>query len=339
MLKALFSRKKDQASKQVYLHIGMPKTGTTSIQNNLYANRRVLEAHGIHYLSSGLDKTGHHVYGASIESETFKSEVHGPIVFDTIKRQKYRDDLVKEIAKSHASRFIVSSEVLWKVQNLKGLLEPFTPWKPKVVVYIRRQDRALISTYSMLVKWGAGKEEFLDYLAKNRGEFLYSKKLDNLAALFGKDNLIVRPFDEKRLKNSSLIEDFFDAIGSLDVLPQLSISDERDNEALSLLQLEFKQRLNKEGLDWNKGRDILTRLEKIDLGDKDSSIKSLLNYEQRLELMSFFNEDNDYILKNYFPTYPYQTLFSGVTAESAQLPKHRLDLKTAFYIFSRLLEN
>ena len=35
--------------KILYLHIGMPKTGTSSIQDTLFANRENLRKYGIYY--------------------------------------------------------------------------------------------------------------------------------------------------------------------------------------------------------------------------------------------------------------------------------------------------
>lgn len=42
-----------------YLHIGVPKTGTTSVQNFLYTNRQVLQKQGFLYPVSALHTHQH----------------------------------------------------------------------------------------------------------------------------------------------------------------------------------------------------------------------------------------------------------------------------------------
>ena len=42
--------------KKLYIHIGLPKTATSSIQNFLFENRQLLNQHGYHYVNTGLNK-------------------------------------------------------------------------------------------------------------------------------------------------------------------------------------------------------------------------------------------------------------------------------------------
>ena len=46
--------------KQLYIHIGTGKTGTSAIQEFLYNNRKELLSDGVRYVDAGIVKNNHH---------------------------------------------------------------------------------------------------------------------------------------------------------------------------------------------------------------------------------------------------------------------------------------
>ena len=89
-----------------------------------------------------------------------------------------------------------------------------------VIVYIRRQDRHVVSHFQQSVRTGASSrfyrkgtkaipeyEEYLDLYLN------YNLRLDLWAEVFGKENFIVRVFDRKELIDGDVVSDFYSTLG------------------------------------------------------------------------------------------------------------------------------
>ncbi|GAM56244.1 capsule polysaccharide modification protein lipA [Vibrio ishigakensis] len=117
----------------------------------------------------------------------------------------------------------------------------------KVIVYLRRQDRQLVSH----IQEGSKAPTLPAYLYYSEGIFEennydelfyldYHKRLSLWANAIGKNNLVIRLFERNSLKNGDAVCDFFDLLG-------ISIPKEtrRSNESLSRNSFEIGLILNK----------------------------------------------------------------------------------------------
>ena len=193
---------------KIYLHIGTHKTGTTSLQHFLFINRDKLLSQGFLYPQSGipgLNPNGHHRLAWSL------------------KKSKDRDRLVKswqqlhqEIDRISPENVVISSED-FEIGNpklvslVKSHLEKYNT---KILIYLRRQDDFLQSVYTQNVKANTCHlkiHKFIQEITeKGRGD--YYKLLKPWGDIFGKENIIVRIYEQKKLSNG-LYRDFLNCLG------------------------------------------------------------------------------------------------------------------------------
>ena len=147
----------------VYLHIGLHKTGTSSIQSFLNTNREVFEAGGFAIPKAGWLEGAHHNIPLEIMGKPKFSPAAGGL-----------EAALPEIdARPHA---ILSSEEFefLDLSGVKRLKQMLGERMVKVIVYLRRQDALIASTYAQQIKMGARLGGFSDYVTQS----LYHPRFD-----------------------------------------------------------------------------------------------------------------------------------------------------------------
>lgn len=199
--------------KNLILHIGTGKTGTTSIQHLLTVNRQQLrEQHQIDYLEFGLD----------IQPQQFGGEVgtHGDLVrWASTDNHRRLNALGRQIDKSTCDTVVISSENFYhqlnpaQVQSLADAIGP--GHRVQVLCYVRRQDDYMESAWKQQVRVGAMRSAFPTFLARHTStEFLaeahanYHRMLLPWAQSFGRQALRIQVFDRKEFVHGDLIDDF-----------------------------------------------------------------------------------------------------------------------------------
>ena len=84
----------------------------------------------------------------------------------------------------------------------------------KVLVYLRKQEKFLLSAYIESIKQGSYLN-FKEYIDKKLDLVDYYDLLSLWSSLFGKDNLIIRVFEKDKLKGN-IFEDFLSSAGIQD---------------------------------------------------------------------------------------------------------------------------
>ncbi|WP_298637090.1 hypothetical protein [uncultured Umboniibacter sp.] len=184
--------------KELILHIGMSKTGTTALQKKLLKNREALIDDGICYVKTGLGSGGAH--------HPFAKAMNGKNV------DQLFSELHDEISRSSCSKFIVSSELLERRRSTAWLtlVKSLPNTSIRVCVYLRPQDDVITSMYNELVKKHACSLPFSEYIL-NAGRLNllnYQEYLSNLEGIFGQENLIVRPAVSNALVDGDITADF-----------------------------------------------------------------------------------------------------------------------------------
>lgn len=208
----------------LFLHIGFPKTGTTSIQSYLFNNRKSLEDKGIIYPTPLGGSEAHHINAllyhrtlfpdwdfpwdpqTSRDADKYQAkltEIHGRII------EKFSD------SKTSNRTLILSSEYFLEtfhtVDSIVNLVNNFSDFSVHIILYLRRIDQIINSVMMESAKYYAPfTEENIqkEVVFRKNQQLRLSEKLQNWEAVLGKDNIILRPFERVQLQHGDVITDF-----------------------------------------------------------------------------------------------------------------------------------
>jgi hypothetical protein len=234
----------------VALHIGMGKTGTSSIQYFCRDNRPALASHGLLYPESP-GAARHYKVSLSVKSPAelersplWLRQTHtDPERF----RRWFRRCLRDEIEASGLSRVLLSDEGIYgsSQQSLErlGRWMSRTASTHRVVVYLRRQDDHLVSRYQQEIKVGA-VERLQDWAGRDmKGVYDYDDRLSRIRRGMVPTEIVVRPFERSSFVNGSLLQDFLDAVGVDARASEMTQVVDR-NASLDAESVEFLRLLN-----------------------------------------------------------------------------------------------
>lgn len=199
---------------QVYIHIGRPKTGTTALQKYLFAHRDELLQQGWLYPESGMFDGAHHQLALALNNNIPADLSHIPHSdLDTLVH-----GLDVEIDRHQPNRLILSSEFFSLLtpdiqrSGRERLAALFDGHDVKIITYFRNQCDYLESSYSQEVKNGRMKKpvayEAFEMACLRRKGLNYLWATNQWSEVFGKDSIIVRPFEKSQLKDKDIIADF-----------------------------------------------------------------------------------------------------------------------------------
>lgn len=297
----------------VYVHIGMPKTGSSAIQDCLFANRKLLEEKGICYPSFDVKYTG---IGP-------KRNAHW---LDFIKRdvQPHRENTEKCFAALYAyaeqyPKIILTDEGIWNQvaykrhvwRELKSRLDEKNI-ELKVIVYLRRQDLYIYSMWSQIIKADRTKEELPQYSFREyyeTGEYgeinvTYDNTLRIIESVLGRDNMCVRIFERDQFcgKDKTIFSDFFDAIDE-EFFPDLVIPDDLVNISYKGSVLETKRLLNRHAEFAPYMPQLRQYLEAVQIDmAQEGSLAERQDFPkaEREAFLSRYAEGNAYVARHYF---------------------------------------
>jgi hypothetical protein len=215
----------------LYLHIGTHKTGSSALQRFFKLNDKLLSKHGILYPVTFREAGGRH--GNFSRSLDFDWPPENSKKF-----ADYIDDLKKEI-KGH-KKIVISDEALWLEENLDRLQLLYQLAETvKIIVYFRRQDDYLQSSYSQAVKIEC-KESIEDYVKI----YDYKAVCDRWAKVFSKENICVRPYERQQFKDESIFSDFLSII-DVELTDDFKFPKKNFNPTLNIDALNYKLLINK----------------------------------------------------------------------------------------------
>ena len=201
----------------VYLHIGMPKTGTTAIQRFLFENHTVLlEKQGCLYPDHSMGWYQHVPLVKAIVRPIFPKAIFNKAIAD-IEEKEWLEGLTRQYRGKNCSKVIVSSEFLWASPAMQTHLkfhgdteqnfdliekvvaktrDTFSAFSEvKIIVYLRRQDTWLESFFNQQIKAGAVIPAE-DAVLEVKNYLLYAKNLKIWRKFFGAENVIVQIYEE-----------------------------------------------------------------------------------------------------------------------------------------------
>jgi len=293
----------------IFLHIGTEKTGTTYIQNFLRDNQSELLKQGFLYPRTPGEINHTKLTAYAQDDNTFddlrsflKTKQPQEVIHF---RKAFEKEFFKELKRCPVGNIIFSGEhcssrllTHREISRLKDLLDQ-AGHDIKVIIYLRRQDQYLLSTYSTWVKSGATGKLELPSARRANARYDFAVLLDRWAEVFGTSNLLVRPYNKDCLVSGELLQDFAHCVG-LKIGRQFVMPSEK-NESLDAEVLEYLRNLNSylPGILDEGGpgmRAILLKfLTKI-------SSKNGLTMDQKTlkDFLQQFEESNQYVQEKYF---------------------------------------
>jgi hypothetical protein len=203
------------------IHIGMNKTGSTSLQHFLFRNRLVLKESGVEYFDRDefMYQDAHHRLAQSfIQGDGWKALqdfIGGRDDPETMK-----SFLREEITRSECRNFVISSELFAgaNAEKLASGLESIRDFCDiRIIVYIRSYPDIMESALAHRITVVDGDkaditEEFKnEFCLKMKGH--YRRILDSHARLFGRDNVVVRVLEREQLFGGDITSDFLNLLG------------------------------------------------------------------------------------------------------------------------------
>jgi tetratricopeptide (TPR) repeat protein len=208
------------AQRPLILHIGLSKTGSSSIQRVLAEQRPAMRAQGA-YLPLSPGWANHALLPAACVSDTKILWGYHPGTWEgltiPVRLARFRDEFAAEMdaLPDDVTRVVITAEQLGGVlrldEEVERLAELLRRWFDpiQVVVYLRRQDQHAASAYSEWLRGGVLREPGLPAGGpEQHPEYDYGGLLDRWARAFGAQAMVPRIFDRARLKGGDVVEDF-----------------------------------------------------------------------------------------------------------------------------------
>lgn len=263
----------------IYIHLGFPRTSTTSIQKGLYENMDTLKSGNYIYPATGLVYYGHHNIYYDLARFDKNSGDYFHKQYDGTKGSL--ENLIQNMKAAKAANpnvnFIISSEafIILNTKLLSRLANQLRRISDiSCIVVLRRQDKFLQSNWSLEVERLQMGQDFdtwaNDTILKNVLNLNYMQYLNKLQSCFEKSNIKFLSFNDIVAENQPF-KTFLKSclVGEATVKECKSV--DRANQSPDLLTLKLLYHL---GQDY---KDILSKHEQEDL------VKGIIDFSLRHE--------------------------------------------------------
>jgi hypothetical protein len=300
--------------KQIYLHIGTTKTGTTTIQAFLEHNREVLKQKNFSiYVPEGLSGDRIATRLRTIDDFIIESRQNNAEHLNT-SQQVWVNNLIERIKHTNTDNVILSEELFWNAMCTpfsrkifdKFIMELRRFAHITVIVYFRRQDLFLMSEYQNGLRNGRLKvsgndcEQWLTKYIKRADDVSdYKTHLKPIISLFGKGNVIVRPFEKEQFIDQSLLADFMHLTG-LQMSDEFEVVNTNRNPGLSPFLAEIMRYLSIN--DSGKAPASVFISPKNESNDKLFNVNKQHDFlppKARIDLMKRYKKGNEWIARKF----------------------------------------
>jgi hypothetical protein len=273
--------------RRLYIHIGHPKTGTTSIQNFLLEQRAALRKEGLLVPRAGVLEGAHHGLSRNwyaIRSRPDRSDAEIAA-------------LREEVEAANCPAVALSSEAF--IQEQPARLAAFLPGPCEVFIlyYIRRQDLVAESDYVQRVRSYTKLEASPPEAVLPQVVPRYLRVLNRFGAHFDRAHLLVRPFEKAAFTGGSLMADFITLIGADPA--RHPAADRRRNTAFKRNYLEFKRPCNLLPLLDEEVKALGAELDRLSESDASPQPRHCLSQADRIRLLADFAGENEEIARRF----------------------------------------
>lgn len=191
----------------LYVHIGLHKTGTSTIQRFFRLNAAVTGRHGLVFPDLGFESRTHGGVIAALR-QIERGDEDGEGVFDAIDR----------LADEDGRSYLLSTENFELMSERRVALFAERVRRRhdvRVIAYVRDLARLMPSIYAQRTKKGRNLrdiDEFFD-LTRDWRRFRFSEVIARWGEVFGWENVRVRALERDALTGGDLISDMVEAVG------------------------------------------------------------------------------------------------------------------------------
>lgn len=251
----------------VYLHIGAPKTATSTLQTVLSKNYEKLLENGVLYPKSARHGDAHHLLICDL-IEKYQGHRMADFWYGDKARGEAWEELKvdMEAHKDQIHSVVISSELFFgQAKNIdamhQDILTHLHGHEIKIVVYLRRQDQMYSSFFNQDVKgvrqWAHSAYQFYD--THQVFEHNYLKSVRIWSDSFGKDNVLIRPYESQQWPNGDIVQDF---CALLNTIP-LKSGRAGSNRGFGVHQLYLKRCLNRVGFDKSDNEAVVEQVMRL----------------------------------------------------------------------------
>lgn len=180
--------------KKIFIHIGVGKTGTTSIQDSMMLHREEIASQGVLYPLTGLEETGHQDLVVLWQDE-FSPEI-----------VSMYSQLLLEFEESQKQTMLISSEKFCFANGefVRNIARALKGYDVKIIIYVRAQIAQIESTFLLWLRLGYLYGESFDaFFETHLGSFDYNRIVSPWAVFFGEDAIVARAYDHPQLKTDA----------------------------------------------------------------------------------------------------------------------------------------
>lgn len=200
--------------KKLFFHLGISKTGSSSLQKSLYDNKSILEDSGIKYLDSGI------ISDSDIAHTGFAFSMldHYP-EWAASQDRDYKNiikTMASEVSSSNLENFICSSEALSSVHDIKKLVflrDCFADvCDLYFVIFLRRPDSWVYSWFCQATK----NHPFISISFSkfmNTAKYEFFDTIDRYVSVFGDSSMIPVAYEILKTDGVGIEDCFMKAIG------------------------------------------------------------------------------------------------------------------------------
>lgn len=264
----------------LYLHIGMHKTGSTSLQQSLVESKYQLQQNDWDFIH--LDPLGNSSLFVDVKKDSVITTSISPMLELRLKKLSYNNIIIS------GEHFSAINSVL-TLDDLKATLQKYFD-KVTIIIYLRRQDKLALSFKQQASK-GLKKDHMLSSMLCGHSTYPlpcltddlthyldYHAKLTLWSRIFGEENLIVADFDN--LEGKDICIDF-----SKRVKLPISLASKRTNEGVMRRFSLFSHRFIEKGLEPEMALNLRGKI-------KNDTQKVLSSRAEAIQFYQHFDESN-----------------------------------------------
>jgi len=278
--------------KEVYLHIGMPKTGSSALQAFFALNVEALQKEGIYYPDP-----------ARFNQAFQTSSGNGDFLIDLLSKKNTNEiqKFIHEKLELTQNILLFSSEHLFHIIRVhhEFVFSSLRDFNIKIVIYVRRQDELFSSVYNQTVKNHNDTSLDSNSISKYHD---FAEVLMNIKNYLPVDRIIVRPYEIEQFNQNNIYDDFCNIIGvkrnTSFILPEPIV-----NPSLSPSALEYRRLVNflKLNSDHHITKNQLNALladytVKLGFG-KPFSCDNIFSAKERMKIIQKYQQSNDAIAR------------------------------------------
>ena len=201
----------------LWLHLGMPKTGTTALQGFVRNNRKLLDQAGLWYMETGrrnLDGTGRLKISQNMIA-FYMNQTDQPM-------QPYQDAMGQEFQAHQDKTCLVSSEMFYTA-DLPRLAQVFADIpsdQMRVAFYIRRYSDFFEADFKQRAKNGRLPGGSSDYIKArlaaiegNPDRHSYAGAMARIRSAFPEVTVVPMLYDRAEMVGGNVVNDFLSRIG------------------------------------------------------------------------------------------------------------------------------